>query len=307
MVPTPRTASTIIVDEWMGANMWLGGPGVRIVSASFGVQGDVTRSRDVAAELQAQLTTNGSVWLSASAFRWGDPAVGTKKQLVVKFDGANHCVAGNIAVGATTAFTKSVVVKGALAGGALAWSGTYTAGAILTGIVASPVGWCATAACVTLGGVISYMHMGSTSHEESGGDAADVLEVAEHANEGFETGHTLMEAREAQDHDAHSHTEHIARANATPPESQPDVDTEVNRPQPAADDDFCRAHDSAADNPTAASTGGGWGGGGSEEAGQLIAAGGRHWPLIDFNLNHYLDVHCCGVVDAGLSWCTALQ
>lgn len=117
----------LVIREWWDHSLKLGGVGVTIVRAWFGVKQDPTCSLDVTEQLSQRLEREGSVWLQASTCCFDDPAPGSQKQLVVIFDGENECSGESAAWSALELSMRCLSLKAVLQGALAAQFGLATA------------------------------------------------------------------------------------------------------------------------------------------------------------------------------------
>lgn len=127
-----RMSSLLVIREWFDHALKLGGADVRIIRAWFGVPDDPARTLDVTEELSAALQRDGSVWLRASTFVFGDPAPLETKHLVVIFDGDNVYSGEAAAWSILGCTSRSLLLKAASHGALAAMLGPTAAIAALS-------------------------------------------------------------------------------------------------------------------------------------------------------------------------------
>jgi hypothetical protein len=106
----------MVIREWTDASLKLGGSNVRIRRAWFGVPNDPSKQVDVTTLLEDERRANGFAWLTASIFKFGDPARFTCKRLIVVFEGDNDYGGGNLLWGTFVSLATSSVMHVAMKG-----------------------------------------------------------------------------------------------------------------------------------------------------------------------------------------------
>eukprot|EP00931_Biecheleriopsis_adriatica_P019350 TRINITY_DN13208_c0_g1_i1.p1 TRINITY_DN13208_c0_g1~~TRINITY_DN13208_c0_g1_i1.p1 ORF type:complete len:393 (+),score=59.00 TRINITY_DN13208_c0_g1_i1:63-1181(+) len=169
-------ARVVCVKEYAPA-VKLGGPGVQILAAWYGVPGSIRRDVCVSVrqQLAKELRNDGHVWLAASTFRFGDPARFCRKRLLVIFIGENSFATDTTTWGVLHRLTLKFSLKGSFK--LLADQALVMAGKII-GAAAPAAGAAAAAGSATATGVATATTAGGAAAAATGAAAAGGIATA---------------------------------------------------------------------------------------------------------------------------------